>query len=106
MIEQESDSDLIEQIKKNLENAKEQYKQTALTIEKEEELRKNLKEIERKHNDVMLQQQHSHSMLLKQRLEAEKKRILERVLPNRFELSSVDVQPIAVKIIVQEGMYS
>lgn len=49
------------------------------------------------------ERQHSQVMLLKHYLENDQRRLIEKVLPNRYALSSVDVQPVAVKIIVNEG---
>ena len=49
------------------------------------------------------ERQHSQIVLLKKRLEAERERILERVIPDRYSLSSVDVWPVAVRFVVRGG---
>ena len=49
-----------------------------------------------------MERQHTQVMLLKNRLESEKERLLEKVLPKRYSLSSVDVQPVGIKVIVQQ----
>lgn len=105
VIELDKNPRTLERLKKVYIKAHEQYRQSTLTLEKEEERWKQFQKAKEKFFDVMWEQQHSNNVILKNRLEAEKERILHRVLPKRFSLSSVDVQPVAVKVIVQEGMF-
>ena len=53
--------------------------------------------------DAEWERQHSQIVLLKRRLEAERERVLERVIPDRYSLSSVDVWPVAVRFVVRGG---
>jgi superfamily II DNA or RNA helicase len=91
----------LERLKRELAKAEEQALQLTFSEEKNQERRKHLKELQEKVSDVEWERQHTQVMILKQRLEADKDRILTKVLPDRYSLASVDVQPVAVKFIVQ-----
>ncbi|MBU7017305.1 MAG: DEAD/DEAH box helicase family protein [Theionarchaea archaeon] len=106
MIELDKNPRTLEQLQRDLAKTREQYTQMRLTPEREEEALRQFLEARDRYLDAAWEQQHSNNMVLKERLEAEKNRILERVLPSRFTLSSVDVQPIAAKIIVRKGVYT
>jgi superfamily II DNA or RNA helicase len=105
VIELDKNPCTLERLERDFKKAQEQFKQVALTPEKEEEQWKQYQEKKEKFLNAMWEQQHSNNMILRDRLEVERERILQRVLPSRFRLSSVDVQPVAVKVIIKEGMY-
>jgi len=93
----------LERLRKELARAEDQALQLTFSKEKNIERQRYKKEVEEKLSDAEWERQHSQVMVLKKRLESEKERIIEKVLPNRYRLSSVDVQPVAVCMIVQKG---
>ncbi len=57
---------------------------------------------EQKLRDLEWEVMHSHIEQMKQLLERERDRMLEKILPKRFSLASVDLQPLAIEYIVSE----
>ncbi len=92
----------LERLKKELVKAEQQALQLTFSEENNLERKQHLRAVEDKVSDAEWERQHTQIMLLKQRLESEKERLLDRVLPRRYSLSSVDVQPVAVKVILQQ----
>ena len=93
----------LERLKKELTKAEDQALQMTFSEEKNRERRERLKELEGRLSDEEWERQHTQVMLLKQRLESERERVLTKVLPKRYQVATVNVQPVAVKILVREG---
>jgi len=62
--------------------------------QRRDELKEELKQVE-------WERQHTQVVLLKNRLVAERQRILEKVIPSRYSLATVDIWPAAVTIIME-----
>lgn len=93
----------LERLKKELTKAEDQALQMTFSEEKNRERKERLKELEGRLSDEEWERQHTQVMLLKQRLEAERERVLTKVLPKRYQVATVNIQPVAVKILVREG---
>ncbi|KAF5418607.1 MAG: RNA polymerase-associated protein RapA [Candidatus Methanogaster sp.] len=102
-LETEKSPRALERLRKELVKAEELRKQLTfyeeINLERHTKYRELLKQV----SDADWERQHSQVMLLKQYLENDRKRLIEKVLPLRYALSSIDVQPAAVKIIVNGG---
>jgi len=57
-------------------------------------------QLEQQRQELYYQQAYSHLALMKQLVERERERILQKVLPKRYALAAVDVQPLALEYIV------
>ena len=102
-LETEKSPKAIEKLKKELAKAEELRKQLTFNEEINLERQANYRELSKMASEAEWERQHSQVMLLKQQLESDQKRLIEKVLPLRYTLSSVDIQPAAVKIIVKDG---
>ncbi|MBU4501155.1 MAG: DISARM system SNF2-like helicase DrmD [Nanoarchaeota archaeon] len=102
-LEVEKNPRTLERLRKELSKAEEQALQLTFSEERNLERRMRAREFREKVSDAEWERQHTQVKILKQRLEDEKERILGQVLPNRFSLASVDVQPVAVKTLVRQG---
>jgi hypothetical protein len=102
-LETEKSPKALEKLKKELAKAEELRKQLTFNEEINLERQANYRELSKQASEAEWERQHSQVMLLKQQLESDQKRLIEKVLPLRYTLSSVDIQPAAVKIIVKEG---
>lgn len=98
----EKDPQTLERLRKELIKIAEQASQLTFSEEINKENKRRLQELQVRLSEEEWERQHSQTKLLKRRLEAEKDRIIEGVLPNRFSLASVDVHPVTVKIIVRQ----
>jgi superfamily II DNA or RNA helicase len=101
-LETEKNPRSLEKLRKEFAKANTLAMQLTFSEEKNLERQRYKREIEVKLSDAEWERQHTQVMLLKQRLESEKERLLDKVLPRRYSLSSIDVQPIAVKVILQQ----
>jgi hypothetical protein len=102
-LETEKSPRALEKLRKELVKAEELRKQLTFYEEINRERQAKYRELLKHVSDADWERQHSQVMLLKQYLENDQKRLIEKVLPLRYALASVDVQPAAVKIIVNEG---
>jgi superfamily II DNA or RNA helicase len=102
-LETEKSPRALERLRKELVKAEELKKQLTFNEEINLDRQTKYRELIKQVSESEWERQHSQVMLLKQYLENDQKRLIEKVLPNRYALSSVDVQPVAVKIIVNEG---
>lgn len=102
-LETEKSPKALEKLKKELAKAEELRKQLTFNEEINLERQDKYRELSKQASEAEWERQHSQVMLLKQQLESDQKRLIEKVLPLRYTLSSVDIQPAAVKIIVKEG---
>jgi len=60
-----------------------------------------LRQLEQQVDAAEWERQHNHLMLLKERLERDRDRTIERTLPLRYGLARVDAQPVAVEYRVR-----
>jgi len=58
---------------------------------------------EQKLRDLEWEVMHSHIEQMKQLLERERTRMLDVVLPRRFKLASIDLQPLTIEYMVRDG---
>jgi superfamily II DNA or RNA helicase len=81
--------------------AEEQAGQLTFSKEINRERKARLLELKQRLSDAESERHYSQINLLRRRLKIEHKRIVDRLLPRRYTLASVDVQPVAVTIIVR-----
>ena len=98
-LDQYSDQKHVKRLRAELEQAVEKMKQ--LTFDPEINLENRLRVDDLK-ADIEFQRQSNHVAILKERLEKEEERVIQRVLPRRYALEEegVEVMPVAVHILV------
>lgn len=102
-LETEKSPKALERLRKELAKSEELKKQLTFNEEINLERQSKYRELLKQVSEAVWERQHSQVILLKQYLENDQKRVIEKVLPLRYSLSSVDIQPAAIKIIVKEG---
>jgi len=104
-LELQKDPKTIEKTRKELMRAEEQMIQMTFSDEKNLEHRRKYEDLKLKLSDAEWERQHSHIELLKGRLEKEKTRVIEKVLPMRYSIdkNGIDIQPVGVRIIINKG---
>jgi len=99
-IERDRRSDQLERYRERLQKELERARQLALLPEEEAIRWERIRELERKIEEEELKKRQAHLAYLRNLLEGERERMLERVLPRRHALAQVHVQPVAVEIWV------
>lgn len=87
-----------DRLKKAIERQYQLLQQVSLFDFVESEERQKLRELEMQQDLI-----NSNSELMLQLLEHEKKRVLESIIPKRFSLANLDLQPLAVEYVVRDG---
>ncbi len=107
-LEIEKDSRTIDRLKKELIKAEEKAVQLTFSEDINRIHREQLDELKSKKLDAEWERQHGHVELLKRRLEKERKRILEKVLPKRYSLDpdGIDVLAVGVQILTSKEVGS
>lgn len=90
-----------ERLRRDLLKAERVRVQLTFDADENREREARVEELERKIDAAEWERQHSHLMLLTQRLERERDRLLGQALPLRYSLARVDVQPIGVEYRVR-----
>jgi hypothetical protein len=101
-LNERTDPKSLEKIRKELEAAEDRYKQMTLSEEINEERRQNYALVREKYAEAQWETQRKNIESLIERLDRERDRMLNRVLPNRFSLADkgIEVQTAAVEILV------
>ena len=104
-LEFEKNSRTIERLRLELIKAEEKAVQLTFSEEQNRIHYEQLQELRSRISDAEWERRHGHVELLKRRLENERKRIIEKVLPRRYKLDpdGIDVLAAGVRIIVHEG---
>jgi len=100
-LEKQKDRKGADVLRKQLLDAEEKAAQLTFSEELNAEHRRRVQELRERISEEEWQRQHSHIELLMQRLEEEERRIIERVLPNRYTLDDegIEVLPVAVHVL-------
>ena len=104
-LDKEKDPRNITRIKRDLQKAIESANQMTFSEEINSRNRQIVQDLKRALTEEDFERRKGHIQLLKDRLEDEKKRILEKVLPKRYSLpeDGIDIQVMGVKVIVDGG---
>jgi len=104
-LDKEKDPRNIARIKRDLQKAIDSAKQMTFSEEINSQNRQIVQDLKRALTEEDFERRKGHIQLLKDRLEDEKKRILEKVLPKRYSLpeDGIDIQIMGVKVIVDGG---
>jgi len=104
-LDREKDPRNIARIKRELEKAIRNANQMTFSEEINSRNRQIVQDLKRALTEEDFERRKGHIQLLKDRLEDEKKRILEKVLPKRYSLpkDGIDIQVMGVKVIVDGG---
>ena len=99
---QGTDKRSLDRLRRELEEAEEKAKQLTFSEELNEENQQHFKEVKAMLEDSQWERQKAHIESLIERLDLEKTRFMDKVLPNRFAIADagVDVQTAAVRVIV------
>ena len=100
-LELEKNSRTLEKLRNELIRAEEQAAQLTLIEEINQEKMEKVRQLQIALSDAEWERQQSMVQILRKRLEDERERVIERVLPKRLTIASVDVRPVAVEIIVK-----
>ena len=89
-------------LRKELLKAEERAAQLTFSEEMNAIHQQRVRELRERLSDEEWERQHSHIELLRQRLDDEERRIIERVLPKRFTLDEdgVEILPVAIHILL------
>lgn len=100
-----TDKRSLNKLRRELEEAENKAKQMTFSDELNEENQQYFKEVRSMLEDAQWERQRAHIQTLLERLDLEKARFMERVLPNRYVIADrgVDVQTAAVRVIVNNG---
>jgi len=103
-LEMQKSPKYLEKLRKDLAMAEKKAMQLTFSEDRNRQHRQRLKEIQEKMSDAEWERQHSHVKVLKERLEKEKVRMLESILPRRFALADdgIEVQVAGVKVILND----
>ena len=104
-LENERDPRAIERLRKELIKAEEKATQLTFSEEINQIHEERLKELQTRISEAEWERHHGHVELLKSRLDKERVRVLEKVLPRRYSLEreGIDVLAAGVRIIVHHG---
>ncbi len=104
-LDKEKDPRNIARIKRDLQKAIDNANQMTFSEEINSQNRQIVQDLKRSLTAEDFERRKGHIQLLKDRLEEEKKRILEKVLPKRYSLpeDGIDIQVMGVKVIVDGG---
>ncbi len=104
-LDKEKDPRNIARIKRELEKAIQNANQMTFSEDINSRNRQIVQDLKRALTEEDFERRKGHIQLLKDRLEDEKKRILEKVLPKRYSLpeDGIDIQVMGVKVIVDGG---
>jgi len=97
---QKRDDKALSRVKKELVAAEMQRLQLTFSDEENKRRRDRLRQVKEQFDEALWQRQHNVIELLKKRLEGQRDRILNEVLPRRFKVTSVEVQPVGVQFLV------
>jgi len=97
-----TDKRSLDKLRRELEEAEEKAKQMTFSEELNEENQQYFKEVKAMFEDAQWERQKAHIEALIERLDLEKTRFMEKVLPNRHTITEggVDVQTAAVRVVV------
>lgn len=100
-LEMEKNSRTLDRLKKELIKAEEKAVQLTFSEDINRIHREQLDELKSKKLDAEWERQHGHVELLKRRLQKERKRVLEKLLPDRYSLDpdGIDVLAVGVQIL-------
>jgi hypothetical protein len=102
-LDTEKSSKAIEKLRKELLDAERRKNQITFNEELNRENQERYTKLLTTLAELEWERRNSQITMLKGYLSSEEKRIIEKVLPQRYALSTVDVQPAAMKIIVNGG---
>jgi len=104
-LEKQKDRRGADSLRKQLLEAEEKAAQLTFSEELNVEHRRKVKELRERLSEEEWQRQHSHIELLIQRLDEEERRIIDRVLPNRYTLDEdgVEVLPVAIHVLLNRS---
>jgi len=104
-LDKEKDPRNIARIKRDLQKAIQSANQMTFSEDINSRNRQIVQDLRRALTEEDFERRKGHIQLLKDRLEEEKKRILEKVLPKRYSLpeDGIDIQVMGVKVIVDGG---
>jgi len=104
-LEKQKDRRGADSLRKQLLEAEEKAAQLTFSEELNVEHRRKVQELRERLSEEEWQRQHSHIELLIQRLDEEERRIIERVLPNRYSLDEdgVEVLPVAIHVLLNRN---
>ncbi|MGC9317959.1 MAG: DISARM system SNF2-like helicase DrmD [Armatimonadota bacterium] len=91
----------LEKLRRELIAAEQKALQRTFDEEENRRRREHLRQLERELSEAEWQRQHSQLQMLKEQLETERDRLLDRAIPKRYSLARVDVQPIGVEYRVR-----
>jgi len=103
-LEQQKNRKGADLLRKELLKAEEKAAQLTFSEELNAEHRRRVAELRERISEEEWQRQHSHIELLIQRLDEEERRIIERVLPNRYTLDDegIEVLPVAIHVLLNQ----
>jgi len=103
-LEKQKDRRGADTLRKDLLKAEEKAAQLTFSEEINAEHRRKVQELRERLSEEEWQRQHTHIEMLIQRLDDEERRIIDRVLPNRYTLDDdgVEVLPVAVHILLNQ----
>ena len=105
-LEMQKNPKALERLRKELMKAEKLASQLTFSEELNARHQQRYSELKEKAMDAEWERQHGHVELLKKRLERERTRVLEMVLPKRYALAEdgIDVQVAGVEVIVGKGV--
>ncbi|EHQ34549.1 DISARM system SNF2-like helicase DrmD [Methanoplanus limicola] len=106
-LEFKKDERSLQKLKTEMLTAAEKVRQ--LTFDEEENLirKEEYDNLKLRITEAEWERQHSHREKLKERLDKEEKRIIEKVLPGRYSLDEdgIEIHPVGVHVILREGVF-
>jgi hypothetical protein len=100
-LDTEKSPKLIEKLRKELAAAEEKVVQRSFDPEINQAHQERYQALQTRLEEAEFERQHSHLALLKDRLIRDRDRLLNHLLPRRYTLARVDVQPIGVEYRVR-----
>lgn len=100
-----TDKRSLDKLRRELEEAEEKAKQMTFSDELNEENQQYFKEVKAMFEDAQWERQRTHIEAMIERLDLERTRFVEKVLPNRYTIAEggVDVQTAAVRVVINDG---
>ncbi|OPY30649.1 MAG: ATP-dependent helicase HepA [Methanomassiliicoccales archaeon PtaU1.Bin030] len=100
-----TDKRSLDKLRRELEEAEEKAKQMTFSDELNEENQQYFKEVKAMFEDAQWERQRAPIEAMIERLDLERTRFVEKVLPNRYTIAEggVDVQTAAVRVVINDG---
>jgi hypothetical protein len=95
----------IERLRKELLKAEQQASRLTFFVEENEARRLEVARLEHRLEQVEFERVNAHRERLRSRIEAERERMLDSILPRRFKLHRLQLTPVAVELVVPEGAH-